>query len=350
LAHLREEGPGALISFVRREVARALTESVTKHVNLCGIDQVELFGRNDANLRALRERFSVKLVARGDDLMIEGGAGEVDAVGRVLEDLITSVKKGIAVSEGDLRYAISMVAENHAAELNALHENRAEYPDLKKVVRAKTVGQHEYVQAMHGFDIVFSIGPAGTGKTYLAMAHAVYCLKRRDVDRILLVRPAVEAGESLGFLPGDFEEKVGPYLRPLYDALYEMMPAEKIHKCLEMGIIEVAPLAYMRGRTLNNSFVILDEAQNTTLDQMKMFLTRLGFNSKTVITGDVTQIDLAHKEDSGLVQIPSILKSIQGISFIHLTEKDVVRHRLVQEIIRAFDRYEAAKKPDRRGR
>jgi phosphate starvation-inducible PhoH-like protein len=177
------------------------------------------------------------------------------------------------------------------------------------------------------------------------MAHAVSSLKRRDVDRILLVRPAVEAGESLGFLPGDYEEKVGPYLRPLYDALYEMMPAEKIRKCLEIGVIEVAPLAYMRGRTLNNSFVILDEAQNTTLDQMKMFLTRLGFNSKALITGDVTQIDLAHKEDSGLVLIQSILKDIQGIKFIYLTEKDVVRHRLVQEIIKAFDKFDSTGRP-----
>lgn len=321
-----------------------MAEPVTKQMSLCGIDQVELFGRNDANLRMLREKFNVKLTARGDDLTIEGGQSEVDAVCRVLEDLMASVKKGISVSEGDLRYVVSMVRENNTSQLGALHENPPEYPDLKKVIRAKTLGQQEYVKAMHAHDIVFSIGPAGTGKTYLAMAHAVTSLKRRDVDRILLVRPAVEAGESLGFLPGDYEEKVGPYLRPLYDALYEMMPAEKIRKCLEIGVIEVAPLAYMRGRTLNNSFVILDEAQNTTLDQMKMFLTRLGFNSKALITGDVTQIDLSHKEDSGLVLIQSILKEIQGIKFIYLTEKDVVRHRLVQEIIKAFDRYDSASK------
>jgi len=243
-----------------------------------------------------------------------------------------------------------MVRENNTEKLSTLHEGRGEYPDLKKMIRAKTVGQQEYVQAMHAYDIVFSIGPAGTGKTYLAMAHAATSLRRRDVDRILLVRPAVEAGESLGFLPGAYEEKVGPYLRPLYDALFEMVPADKIRKFLEMGVIEVAPLAYMRGRTLNNSFVILDEAQNTTLAQMKMFLTRLGFNSKAVITGDITQIDLLHKEDSGLVQIQSILKLIDGIRFIYLTEKDVVRHRLVQEIIKAFDRFESSgRRPDRRG-
>ena len=317
-----------------------MAELVIKHIRLSGIDQVELFGKNDVNLRILREQFDVKLVARGEDLTIEGRAGEVEAVVRIIDDLIASVRRGIPVNEGDLRYVMSMVRENNADKLNTLHEARAEYPDLKKVVRAKTLGQQEYDQAMHAFDIVFSIGPAGTGKTYLAMAHAVSSLKRREVDRILLVRPAVEAGESLGFLPGDYEEKVGPYLRPLYDALYEMVPAETIRKFLEIGVIEVAPLAYMRGRTLNNSFVILDEAQNTTLDQMKMFLTRLGFNSMAVITGDVTQIDLSHKEDSGLVRIQSILKSIEGIRFIYLTEKDVVRHRLVQEIIKAFDRYE----------
>jgi len=319
-----------------------VAESVTKQMSLCGIDQVELFGKNDVNLRLLREKYGVKLVARGEALTIEGGACEVESVSRVLEDLIASVRSGIPVGEGDVRYVVSMVEENGSAgDLGTLREGKAEYHDLKKVIRAKTLGQHEYVRAMHAHDIVFSIGPAGTGKTYLAMAHAVTSLKRRDVDRILLVRPAVEAGESLGFLPGDYEEKVGPYLRPLYDALYEMMPAEKIRKFLEIGVIEVAPLAYMRGRTLNNSFVILDEAQNTTLAQMKMFLTRLGFNSKALITGDVTQIDLSHKEDSGLVRIQEILKDIVGIKFIYLTDKDVVRHRLVQEIIKAFDRYES---------
>jgi phosphate starvation-inducible PhoH-like protein len=330
-----------------------VAESVTKQISLCGIDQVDLFGKNDANLRILREKFDVKLVARGEALTIEGSPCEVDSVSRVLSDLIASVRSGIPVGEGDVRYVVSLVEENGAkTDLGPLRDGKAEYHDLKKVIRAKTLGQQDYVRAMHGHDIVFSIGPAGTGKTYLAMAHAVTSLKRRDVDRILLVRPAVEAGESLGFLPGDYEEKVGPYLRPLYDALYEMMPAEKIRKLLEIGVIEVAPLAYMRGRTLNNSFVILDEAQNTTLDQMKMFLTRLGFNSKALITGDITQIDLSHKEDSGLVRIQEILSGIQGIKFIYLTEKDVVRHRLVQEIIKAFDRYEShGGKPERtRGR
>jgi phosphate starvation-inducible PhoH-like protein len=314
-------------------------------MSLAGVDQVKLFGENDINLRKLRDEFKVKIVARGEKLLIEGKTKRVEKVAAILEDLIEMAGKGSPVGEGDLRYAVSMRKDaggkgaEHGRDDTPSFEDRAEFPGLRKIVRAKTLGQQKYVEAMRECDIVFSIGPAGTGKTYLAMAQAVWSLRRKDIDRILLVRPAVEAGESLGFLPGDLEEKVGPYLRPLYDALYEMMPAEKIKKSLEIGVIEVAPLGYMRGRTLNNSFVILDEAQNTTLDQMKMFLTRLGFNSKAVITGDVTQIDLSRKEDSGLVLIQSILKDIQGINFIYLNENDVVRHRLVQEIIRAFDKY-----------
>jgi phosphate starvation-inducible PhoH-like protein len=324
--------------------------TVKKHLSLSGIDQVELFGRNDSNLRLLRKRFKAKIVVRGEDIAIEGDGEEVKMIVRILDDLVASVKDGMTIGESDVGYAISVTSGENDAELAAMHENRAEYHDLRKVIRAKTLGQQEYVQGMRAFDIVFSIGPAGTGKTYLAMAQAVSSLQRRDIDRILLVRPAVEAGENLGFLPGDYTEKVGPYLRPLYDALYEMMPAEKIKKRLEMGIIEVAPLAYMRGRTVNNSFVILDEAQNTTLDQMKMFLTRLGFNSKAVITGDITQIDLPRKEDSGLVLIQAILKGVEGIEFIYLTGKDVVRHRLVQEIIKAFDKYEPPAEAHRRTR
>jgi len=320
-------------------------DTISREISLAGIDQVALFGENDANLRRLREEFKVKLVARGEKVLIEGRRAQVEKAAAVIQDLIDMAGRGVTVGEGDLRYAVSMRdggvrgGPGGGGAGRASFEERAEFPGLRKAVRAKTLGQHRYVEAMRSSDIVFSIGPAGTGKTYLAMAQAVWSLRRKDIDRILLVRPAVEAGESLGFLPGDLEEKVGPYLRPLYDALYEMMPAEKIKKSLEIGVIEVAPLGYMRGRTLNNSFVILDEAQNTTLDQMKMFLTRLGFNSKAVITGDITQIDLSRKEDSGLVLIQSILKGIEGIEFIYLSENDVVRHRLVQEIIRAFDRH-----------
>lgn len=316
-------------------------DALTKRLDLSGIDQVCLFGGNDANLRLLREEFEVKLTARGQEVVIEGEKHPVEVVSKILTDLMMSARKGIAIGEDDVRYAISLERDKSSKKLTSLHEDRVEYHDLKKVIRAKTVGQQDYVKAMRTYDIVLAVGPAGTGKTYLAMAQAVSSLQRRDVDRILLVRPAVEAGESLGFLPGDYQEKVGPYLRPLYDALYEMMPAEKIRKRLEMGMIEVAPLAYMRGRTLNNSFVILDEAQNTTLNQMKMFLTRLGFNSKAVITGDVTQIDLSRKEDSGLVLIQSVLDNIPGIHFVYLTGRDVVRHRLVQDIIKAFDTYES---------
>lgn len=327
-----------------------MSEKTSVEMSLADVDQVRLFGENDANLRRLREEFKVKIVARGEKLLIEGKPKRVEKVAAVIADLIDLVKRGDSVGRGDVRYAVSMRNDSggdSSGEGKAdkpSFEDRAEFPGLRKIVRAKTMGQQQYVEAMRSCDIVFSIGPAGTGKTYLAMAQAVWSLRRKDIDRILLVRPAVEAGESLGFLPGDLEEKVGPYLRPLYDALYEMMPAEKIKKSLEMGVVEVAPLGYMRGRTLNNSFVILDEAQNTTLDQMKMFLTRLGFNSKAVITGDVTQIDLSRKEDSGLVLIQSILKNIKGIEFIYLSEHDVVRHRLVQEIIRAFDRHGPGRK------
>ncbi|MGQ9603679.1 MAG: PhoH family protein [bacterium] len=319
---------------------------VKAKIDLSGVDQVKLFGMNDVYLRLLRDRFGAKIIARGEEVIIEGNEDQVSELVKIFDTLIASVKRGTAVEESDIISASTTSLREQ--ESTSKPEDMYEYRDLKKLVRAKTSGQQQYVNAMRNFDIVFAIGPAGTGKTYLAMAQAVSSLQRRDVDRILLVRPAVEAGESLGFLPGDYTEKVGPYLRPLYDALYEMMPAEKIRKRLDMGIIEVAPLAYMRGRTLNNSFVILDEAQNTTLDQMKMFLTRLGFNSKAVITGDITQIDLARKEESGLVLIQDVLKAIRGIKFVYLTGEDVVRHHLVQEIISAFDRYESLNRRKRR--
>jgi phosphate starvation-inducible PhoH-like protein len=236
-----------------------------------------------------------------------------------------------------------MVGSDRAEELSQFYDAEKPLSGLKKPVQARTVGQESYVEAMLNNDIVVSIGPAGTGKTYLAVAMAVSALRQKEVERIALVRPAVEAGESLGYLPGDYQEKIAPYLRPLYDALRDMMDPERVKRLIEIGTIEVIPLAYMRGRTLNDAFVILDEAQNSTMPQMKMFLTRLGFNSRAVITGDITQIDLANSEMSGLVRIQEILAGIDGIAFSYLTESDVVRHRLVREIVKAFDRYARAK-------
>jgi phosphate starvation-inducible PhoH-like protein len=234
-----------------------------------------------------------------------------------------------------------MVKQNHIGPFNDLQESSIVTSIFtRESIKPRTIGQKDYVKAMESYDIVFSIGPAGTGKTYLAVAKAVSALKQKTVGKVILVRPAVEAGESLGFLPGDIRAKVDPYLRPVYDALHDMLSAEKIRKLMEMGVIEIVPLAFMRGRTLNNSFVILDEAQNTTVAQMKMFLTRLGEGSRAVITGDITQIDLEDKKGSGLVQIQKILEGVKGIEFVYLTEKDVVRHRLVQEIIKAYERYE----------
>lgn len=311
-------------------------ESAREWIELGRLDPLALFGAGDENLKLLRERFGVKIVARGDRILLEGSAGETRGVKRLLTDLVAQVRQGRVLTPGDVRYAIDMVREGHPTERNG-QSMELECP--RKTVRPKTPGQGRYIRSMAEHDVVFAIGPAGTGKTYLAMAMAVAALKARRVDRILLVRPAVEAGESLGFLPGDFQEKIDPYLKPLYDALYEMMAADQIRRSLGMGVIEVAPLAYMRGRTLNNAFVVLDEAQNTTLGQLKMFLTRLGFNSKAVITGDVTQIDLVPKESSGLVLVQPILSEVADIVFVRVTEKDVVRHPLVQKIIKAFEKH-----------
>jgi len=237
-----------------------------------------------------------------------------------------------------VKYHVEMSQSNQPVDWKLLYKDVIHVFKKDKEIRPKTLGQHKYIEAIKKNDIVFAIGPAGTGKTYLAVAIALSALKNEEVDRIILVRPAVEAGESLGYLPGDLLEKIDPYFRPLYDAMYEMMPSEKFQKYMERGIIEIAPLAYMRGRTLNNSFIILDDAQNTTLGQMKMFLTRFGFGSKVIINGDITQVDLPLKEQSGLTRVAKILKKIKGIAFIYLNDRDVVRHRLVQEIIRAYER------------
>ncbi len=308
-----------------------------------GLDQRLLFGQNDVFLRIIESRFTSKIVARGDKITIEGGASDVEQIYRLLGDLVTRIKQGDFITEQYLNYAIAMVKENGQGPADGISTEALLTSSLKKVIKPKTIGQTRYVDAVDKNDIVFAIGPAGTGKTYLAVAMAVADLKAKKVNRIVFTRPAVEAGESLGFLPGDIRAKVDPYLRPVYDALYDMLQTDKIQKLLEMGVIEIAPLAFMRGRTLNEAFVVLDEAQNTTSAQMKMFLTRIGEKSKAVITGDITQIDLADRQSSGLVKVQKILKNIPGIEYVYLTEKDVIRHRLVQDIIKAYEKYESGK-------
>jgi phosphate starvation-inducible PhoH-like protein len=316
---------------------------VKRKISVQDIDSVHLYGRNDANLRALQDEFEARITARDGEIKIEGEEAEVRRIEAVIGEMADMVRRGRTVRVEDVGYAIAMVKSGKTQELSKFYSGETRLAGLKKPVEPKTAGQEKYVAAMEKHDIVVSIGPAGTGKTYLAVAMAVAALRRREVERIVLVRPAVEAGESLGYLPGDYQEKIAPYLRPLYDALREMMDPEKVKRLTEIGTIEVIPLAYMRGRTLNDAFVILDEAQNSTMPQMKMFLTRLGFNSRAVITGDITQIDLANREMSGLVRIQDILANIDGIEFSYLTENDVVRHRLVREIIKAFERYTEAK-------
>ncbi len=305
---------------------------------------VNLFGEQDRHARAVEERFGVRLVARNGELMVTGEGAPVEQAVALLTHLIERVRQGETICAEDLQYAFSIIDHNQdSADLE--DETRLEQAEVllrgdKQIVSVRTLGQARYVEGLRRHEVVFSIGPAGTGKTYLAVAWAVRCLKEKLVDRIILVRPAVEAGESLGFLPGDLQDKVDPYLRPLFDALRDMISYEKLQRYLQMGVVEVAPLAYMRGRTLSRACVILDEAQNTTLPQMKMFLTRLGAGSRAVITGDVTQIDLNQPRDSGLIQVKGILQGIAGIKFVFLSSKDVVRHRLVRDIIDAFQRSE----------
>ncbi len=310
-------------------------------VSTVGIDQRQLFGQSGAFVKEIELEFPVRIVARGDEIQIYGEEKPALQVKELFEDMIQHLASGGIVSEQMLQYAIRMIKGEEAAAVP--DDDRIIMTNRRVPIRPRSEGQKRYVQAIFSSDLVFAIGPAGTGKTYLAVACAVRFLRERRIDRIILVRPAVEADEKLGFLPGDMKEKVDPYLRPLYDALYEMFPRGQVERHIETGIIEIAPLAYMRGRTLNNSFIILDEAQNTTIRQMKMFLTRLGMNSKTIITGDVTQIDLPDRSMSGLVNAQGILQDIPGIEFVYLTERDVVRHPLVQEIILAYDRWEKSK-------
>lgn len=298
-----------------------------------------LFGRHDENLNLIEKGFNINIVARGTDLIINGEKDDVEKAARLFEELLLTIRHGGIIKRHEVFYAIKSISADRQEDLHDIYLDKIEVSSKRQFITPKNKRQKEYVDAIRHNDIVFGIGPAGTGKTYLAMAMAVNALKKQIVSRIILTRPAIEAGESLGFLPGDLQEKVMPYLRPLYDALYDMMEIEKIDQLVERGIIEVAPLAYMRGRTLNDSFIILDEAQNSTQEQMKMFLTRIGFDSKAVITGDLTQSDLPTGKESGLIQVVSLLKDIKGIKFVNFTGEDVVRHELVQEIIRAYELY-----------
>ncbi|HHW73498.1 MAG TPA: PhoH family protein [Firmicutes bacterium] len=300
-------------------------------------DQAQaLSGKRDEYLRLLEEAFDVKIVARGLDLIINGSD---EAVAKVKVALESMAELGSSLTNHDVYYAIKM-SNNGGSAPQDLNSGLVVVTHRGHRIRPKTAGQKRYIAAMASHDIVFSIGPAGTGKTYLAMAHAVACLKRKEVERLILTRPAVEAGEHLGFLPGDLQDKVDPYLRPLYDALFDILGHDTYSKYREKGIIEIAPLAYMRGRTLDDSFIILDEAQNCTPEQMKMFLTRLGFGSKAVITGDITQVDLPKDKTSGLIEVQRILRGVEGIAFCSLGEADVVRHPLVQRIIKAYEAHD----------
>ncbi len=299
-----------------------------------------LFGARSENLRRIARTIGVKINAKGNVLTILGEDLDVDLSIRVLKDLYALLKKGYPLYPTDIDYAIRMISDDRNVNLEDIFLDTVYISSRKRAITPKSLAQKHYIDAIRKYDLVIGIGPAGTGKTYLAMAMAIAHLMKQEVERIVLTRPAVEAGEKLGFLPGDIAEKVNPYLRPLYDALHDMMDFDRASKLVERGVIEVAPLAFMRGRTLNDSFVILDEAQNTGPEQMKMFLTRLGYSSKAVITGDITQVDLPENKLSGLVEIQGILKGIEGIEFVYFSDRDVVRHPLVQEIIKAYERME----------
>ncbi len=305
---------------------------------------VSLFGSFDENIRLIESEFSVTVLNRGSDLKISGEAENVAKATTAIERLLALINKGEALSDQNVRYVISLVKDGEEDKLMSLSGDCVCITSKGKPVKPKTLGQKKYVEAIRKNTIVLGAGPAGTGKTYLAVAMAVTAFRAKEVNRIILTRPAVEAGEKLGFLPGDLQQKVDPYLRPLYDALFDMLGAEAFARYQERGSIEVAPLAYMRGRTLDDSFIILDEAQNTTREQMKMFLTRLGFNSKMVVTGDVTQIDLPDGKRSGLTDAMRILRNVPDISINTFTEKDVVRHKLVQDIIKAYEKNEEKRK------
>lgn len=315
-----------------------MSTQVEKKILLKGIDPLAFYGMQDQNIRFLENYLNAQLFARGNEISLKGSADDVDHAEKVVNELIYMINKKGDVDQDDIE-TVARLSDWSADKLQAPEPDSAIYYTKRGVIKPKTEGQEAYWLSAQKNDIVIAIGPAGTGKTFMAVAIALARLRDKDVDRIILCRPAVEAGESLGFLPGDLQEKVDPYLRPLYDALFDMVPGEKLKKHIQGRIIEVVPLAYMRGRTLNNAFVILDEAQNATSAQMKMFLTRLGPNSKAIVTGDVTQIDLPKSATSGLVEIQTVLKGIDGIDFVNLTDRDVVRHRLVREIINAYSSF-----------
>jgi phosphate starvation-inducible protein PhoH and related proteins len=302
-----------------------------------------LFGAFDENLKHLEARFGVRVRTQGHDLIVEGPPADVSKVEKLFTQLSTLFQEGYRVSNGDVKTASQLIADDPGIDLREYFLKSTQTQSGKRRVVPKSINQRRYLDAIEQNDIVFGIGPAGTGKTYLAMAQAVSFLLAKRVNRVILARPAVEAGEKLGFLPGDLQEKVNPYLRPLYDALYDMVDVERAERLIERGTIEIAPIAFMRGRTLNDAFVILDEAQNTTTEQMKMFLTRLGFGSKAVVTGDITQIDLPTGRLSGLVEAMKVVSKIEGISFIHFDERDVVRHKLVQQIVKAYESFSTGK-------
>ena len=330
---------------------------VERKMKIEGVDPLALLGLNDSNLQAVENRFDSQIVVRGDTITLRGQTEEVEQLEKIFRELIFLLNRNGNLTTNDVETVIDLVAANGEPALPKSVESTVNREDLdftilytkNQLIRAKTPGQREYVRQVRENDIVFAVGPAGTGKTYLAVALAVAALKNNEITKIVLTRPAVEAGESLGFLPGDLKEKIDPYLRPLYDALDDMIPGEKLRGYIEKRVIEVAPLAYMRGRTLNNAFVILDEAQNASAMQMKMFLTRLGPNSRAIITGDVTQIDLPEKQVSGLVQIQEVLRNVEGISFVYFGRDDVVRHRLVKDIVDAYDKYDKGGKSSAEG-
>ena len=314
-------------------------------INVDRMEQtVSLFGSFDENIRLIEAHYNVKIISRGSELKISGDAENVSKATRAINGLLMLINRGEALSEQNIRYVLSLVNEGNEDKLSEMTGDCVCITAKGKPIKPKTLGQKKYLESIKNNTITLGAGPAGTGKTYLAVAMAVNAFRAKEVNRIILTRPAVEAGEKLGFLPGDLQQKVDPYLRPLYDALFDMLGAESFQRYQERGSIEVAPLAYMRGRTLDDSFIILDEAQNTTREQMKMFLTRLGFNSKIVVTGDVTQIDLPDGKKSGLVEAMRILKGIDDIAINVFTEKDVVRHRLVQDIIKAYEKQEMRQK------